>query len=91
MTLPILKGLLLVHQENVKSGESRKIIRNELPFTLPNIMVQGGAIAHAGRPPPLNPSELFTGQFFPPKPAVPDSKQPRFPFQEIGFALGHSR
>ena len=61
-------------------------------FTLPNIMVKGGARAPAGGPPPLNPSELFTGQLLPAKPAIPDSQQPIFPLKEIGFeSEGHSR
>ena len=55
-------------------------------------MAKGGARAQVGGPPPLNPSELFTGQFFPTKPAIPDSQQPILPLKEIGLeAEGHSR
>ena len=40
----------------------------------------------------MNPSELFTGQFFPTKPAIPDSQQPRLLLKAIGLeAEGHSR
>ena len=40
----------------------------------------------------MNPSELFTGQLSPTKPAIPDSQQPRLPLKEIGLeAEGHSR
>jgi len=54
-------------------------------------MVKGGARARAGGPPPLNPSELFTGQLLPAKPAIPDSQQPRLPLKEIGREKGYSR
>ena len=45
---------------------------------------QGRGKSTSGRPPPLNPSELFTGQFLPTKPAIPDSQQPKLPLKEIG-------
>ena len=44
---------------------------------------QGRGKSRSGRPPPLSPSRLFTGQFFLAKLAIPDSRQPRLPHQEI--------
>ena len=52
---------------------------------------QGRGKSTSGRPPPLNPSELFTGQLFPTKPVIP-GQQTRLLLQEIALeAEGHSR
>jgi hypothetical protein len=53
---------------------------------------QGRGKSKGGRSPSLESIDLFTDQFFPTKPAIPASQEPKLPLKEIVPAVqGHFR